>query len=93
MGSSQGIREVAGDYLWIEGAQDSYLQDKRKLIKNRDWDAGLDCLKRDMGNSWWEWSVVSRCFFWRWQREFQSGIRDFQNQWQVGPWPLFLQNL
>ena len=27
--------------------------------------------------------------FWRWPREFWSGIKYGQNKWQMGPWPCF----
>ena len=46
MGSSQGIREVAGEYVWIEGACYSYLQDISKLLKSRYWEAGVDFWNR-----------------------------------------------
>ena len=77
--------------MWHDGEQESYLQDIRKLLKNKDWEAGVDCLGRAMGSSWWEWSVGSRCFFWRWSRESRNGIRDGQKQWQVGSWTRSLQ--
>ena len=44
MGSMQGIRDVEGEYVWIEGSRDSYLQDIRDIIENMDWKAGVDCL-------------------------------------------------
>ena len=44
VGSSQGVMEVVGEYVWIEGAQDSYLQERREILKNKDWEAGVDCL-------------------------------------------------
>ena len=44
VGSSQGFMEVVGEYVWIEGAQDSYLQERREILKNKDWEAGVDCL-------------------------------------------------
>ena len=53
--SSQGIREVAGEYAWIEGARYSYLQDRREIQNNNYWEDGVDCLERAMGSSWWEW--------------------------------------
>ena len=37
IGSSQGIREVAGEYVWIEGEWYLYLQDRRELLNNKDW--------------------------------------------------------
>ena len=77
--------------MWIEGACDSYLQDRREILKNKDWEDGVDLLERAMRSSWWEWSLGSRCFFWRWPMGFWSGIRDGHNQWKVGPWPRFLQ--
>ena len=46
MGSSQGIRDVEGEYVWIEGARDSHLQDRRGILKNKDWEADVDCLER-----------------------------------------------
>ena len=91
MGSCQGIREVAGEYVQIEGAREAYLHNRRDLLKNKDWEAGVDCLEWAMGSLWWEWSFGYRFFFWRWQREFRISIRDGQKQWQVGPWPRFLQ--
>ena len=46
---------MAGDYVWIEGACDSYLQEIRELLKNKVWEAGVNYLERAMGSSWWEW--------------------------------------
>ena len=63
MGSSLGIREVAGEYVWTEVAQDAYPQDRRELLNNKDWEAGVEFLEREMRSSWWEWLVRSRCFF------------------------------
>ena len=40
--------------MCIEGSQYSYLQDRRELLKNKDWEDGVDCLERSMGSSWWE---------------------------------------
>ena len=54
MGLSQGIREVGGEYVWIEGAWDSYLQYRREIIKNKDGEDGVNCLERAMGSSWWD---------------------------------------
>ena len=48
------------EYVWIEGARDSYLQYRRDILKNKDWEAGVYCLERSMGSSWWEWLVGSR---------------------------------
>ena len=42
--SSQGIIEVAGEYLWIQGARDLDLQDKMGILKIKDWEASLDCV-------------------------------------------------
>ena len=77
--------------MWIEVARNSYLQDRIEILKNKYWETGADCLERAIGSSWWEWLVGSRCFFWRCPREFRSGIRDGHNQFQVEPWPRFLQ--
>ena len=49
-----------GYYLWIEEELDSYLQDRREILKNKDWEFGVDCLERAMGSSWSEWLLVSR---------------------------------
>ena len=70
MGYSQGIMQVAIEYVWIKGSRNSYLQDRRDLLKNRVWEAGVYCLERAMGISWWEWSVGSRCFSGVVQRSF-----------------------
>ena len=40
--------------MWIEVAQDSYLQDRRELLRNKDLEAGVDCLELYMVSSWWE---------------------------------------
>ena len=40
--------------MWIEGAQDSYLQDRIEMFENKDWEAGVDYLEQGMGSSWWE---------------------------------------
>ena len=60
VGSSQGIMEVAVEYVWIEVARESYLQDRQELTKNKDWEAGVDCLEQAMGISWLECSLGSR---------------------------------
>ena len=52
--SSQGIREMTGEYVWIQGAQESYLQNRRGVVKNRYWEAGMDFLEWAMVRSWWE---------------------------------------
>ena len=72
--------------MWIEGAQHSYIQYIREMLKNKYWEADVDSLERYMGSSWWEWLVGPRCFLWRRSRELLSGTRDRQKQWQVGPW-------
>ena len=41
MGSYQGIREVAGEYVWIEGSRGAYLQIRRELLNNKDLEAGV----------------------------------------------------
>ena len=51
VGSIQRIREVAGEYVWIERSWDSYLQDIREMIKNKYWEAGVDNLEQAMGSS------------------------------------------
>ena len=45
----------AREYVLIEEARDSYLQDRREILKNNDWEAGVNCLELDMGIPWWEW--------------------------------------
>ena len=45
VGSSQGIREMTGEYVWIDEARASYLQDKREVLKNKDWKDGFNCLE------------------------------------------------
>ena len=52
VGFSQCIREVTGEYVWIDGEQDSYLQYIRKLIK-KDLEADVYCLEWAMGSPWW----------------------------------------
>ena len=44
VGSSQGIWEVAGEYVRIEGARESYLQDRRDILNKKYWKAGVYCL-------------------------------------------------
>ena len=63
--SSQGIREVEVEYVWIEGERKSYLKYIRKILKNKDWEAGVDYLEQAMGSSQLECLVGSRCFLWR----------------------------
>ena len=53
VGYNQGIREVAGEYVWIDSACYSYLQGRRGVLKNKDLEAGVDCLEQVMGSSWW----------------------------------------
>ena len=54
MGSCQGIREVVGEYACIDGAREEYLQDRRELLSNKEWEASVDCLEQAMGSSWGE---------------------------------------
>ena len=64
-------------------------------------EAGRECVWRGMGENpnsrqdatqWWEWSRGSRCFFWRWKKEFQEKIRDGQPPWWIGPHPKYRKN-
>lgn len=54
---------------------------------NVNWAAGLDCLRRARGSNWWEWTLGSRPFFWRWPREYMTIIRDGLHIWQIDPLP------
>ena len=60
VGSSQRIKDVVGEYVWIEGSHDTYLQYRRYMTKNKDWEASVVFLEQAMGSSCWEWSVGSR---------------------------------
>ena len=60
VGSSHGVSEVSGEYVWIDGEQDSYIQDRREILKRKYWGDSVNFLERAMGSSWWEWSVGSR---------------------------------
>jgi hypothetical protein len=56
----------------------------------RDWVAGLDCLRRSRGATWWEWTIGSRPYFWRWPREYQEIIRHGLKIWELSPLPKWL---
>jgi hypothetical protein len=64
-----------GFFLWFKAAHPSEdlldfvykVNRKRKHPQaERDWDAGMDCLRRSRRSTWWEWSDGSRPYFWRW---------------------------
>ena len=40
-------------------------------FKSEDWLAGQDAVARAAGASWWDWTVGSRLFFWRWPKWYQ----------------------
>ena len=76
MGSCQGMCDLAGEYVWIGGARYAYIQKIREILKNKEWEAGVDCLERAIGSSLWEWVVGCICFFWWCPREFWSSISE-----------------
>lgn len=53
----------------------------------RDWEAGMDCLRRSRGADWWEWSDGSRLYYWRWPTEYQTIIREGLPIWELSPLP------
>ena len=55
----------------------------------RDLDAGLECIQRSWGCTWWEWSAGSRPYFWRWNPEYRTQIRDGLPLWLRGPLPIW----
>ena len=44
---------MAVEYVWIEGGRNAHLQNRRELLNNKDWEAGIHCLESEMGSSWW----------------------------------------
>jgi hypothetical protein len=56
----------------------------------RDWDAGMDCLRRSRGSNWWEWSDGSRPYYWRWPIEYREIIRDGLPIWELDTLPTWL---
>ena len=76
MGPCQGIREVVGEYVCIEGAREAYLQYRQDILKKKYWENGVDFLERAMGSLWLKWSVGSRYFFWSWTREHQRWTEE-----------------
>lgn len=42
----------------------------------KDLDVGLDAIRRGVGSSWWEWTLGSTLFFWRWPPEYRKQVRD-----------------
>jgi hypothetical protein len=53
----------------------------------RDWEAGMDCLRRIHAAEWWEWTDGSRPFYWRWPLEYQTIIRDGLPIWELSELP------
>ena len=41
-----------------------------------DLEVGRDALRRGVGANWWEWSLGSTLFFWRWPQEYRRQARD-----------------
>ena len=62
--------------------------DRSKVDK--DLVAGRYCIHIDMYYTWCIWEEGSRCFFWRWPRDFRRAIRYEKKQWQVGTWTRFV---
>lgn len=56
----------------------------------RDWIAGMDCLRRSRGSSWWEWLEESRPYCWHWSGEYQCIIRDGLPIWEQNNLPRLL---
>jgi len=53
----------------------------------RDFEVGRDCLVKAAGATWFEWSMGSTPFFWRWGKDSQTLIRDGHPPWMRGPPP------
>jgi hypothetical protein len=54
---------------------------------HRDLEVGRDCLVKAAGASWFEWSMGSTPFFWRWSEDSRALIRDGHPPWMKGPLP------
>ena len=57
----------------------------------KDVDAGIDCITRATRCTWWEWSVGSRIFFWRWPERWQADMRDGFQTWMSGTPPSYFR--
>ena len=49
---------------------------KRWQELQKDLDVGLDAIRRGVGATWWEWTLGSTLFFWRWPPEYRTQARD-----------------
>jgi hypothetical protein len=53
----------------------------RKLDKEHDWAALLECIKHCQNSTWWDWANGSQLLFWHWpevwHREAKDGARAF----------------
>ena len=57
----------------------------------KDLVAGRDAISRAAGSTFWDWSAGSYPFFWRWQSEIMSDMRDGTKLFRSGPWPRYLK--
>ena len=72
------IFDSGGKYEWSNDGLAQYKGwYKRCQAKgNIDWHAGIDACRRGVESSWWEWTIGSRPFHWRWPEEYRVEIRD-----------------
>jgi hypothetical protein len=47
----------------------------------RDFEVGMDAIRRALNASFWDWEDGSTVFFWRWPVEFQAELRDGMQIW------------
>jgi hypothetical protein len=47
----------------------------------RDYDVGMDSIRRALRASFWEWEDGSTIFFWRWPSALQTELRDGMRVW------------
>jgi len=55
----------------------------------QDVEAGKDCLWYAMATDWWDWTLGSRPFFWRWNAPHQESVRDGFAPWVQSPLPRY----
>lgn len=48
---------------------------------------GRDCIGHACHADWWEWTLGSTLFFWRWPKALRGLARDGHPQWVKGPLP------
>ena len=69
--------------------EDDTTSSERLFEIARDLEVGRDALYRGLGATWWEWSLGSTLFFWRWPEEYRTAARDGTTVHVQGKLPIY----